>query len=115
MVLAGYDDEVAYLSDTGFEELQTTKLEHLAQARHSKHPAYPLDGHMFTVPDGMAVMATPAARPRAAIERAVREMVEPAMGEFQGLPALARFAAEASDWPGLSWRTGSGARASPTR
>ena len=30
VVLAGYDDEVAYLSDTAFEELQTTRLENLA-------------------------------------------------------------------------------------
>ena len=49
VVLAGYDDEVAQLSDTGFEELQTTRLENLARARHSGHPAYPLEGHMFTV------------------------------------------------------------------
>ena len=51
VVLAGYDDEVAQLSDTGFEELQTTRLENLARARHSGHPAYPLEGHMFTVAD----------------------------------------------------------------
>ena len=44
VVLAGYDDEVAYLSDTGFEELQTTRLENLAEARHSEHPAFPLAG-----------------------------------------------------------------------
>ena len=36
------------LSDTGFEELQTTALESLDRARHSSHPAYPLAGHMFT-------------------------------------------------------------------
>src|SRR5215470_2774769 len=39
VVLAGYDEEVAFLSDTGFEELQTTKLENLERARHSDHPA----------------------------------------------------------------------------
>src|SRR4029077_13723486 len=48
VVLAGYDDEVAHLSDTGFEQLQTTRLENLDRARHSEHPAYPLAGHMFT-------------------------------------------------------------------
>ena len=36
VILAGYDGEVAYLSDTGFEDLQTTKLEHLAEARHGR-------------------------------------------------------------------------------
>ena len=45
VVLAGYDDEFAHLSDTGFEELQTTtRLENLDRARHSGHPAYPLAG-----------------------------------------------------------------------
>ncbi len=49
VVLAGYDEEFAHLSDTGFEELQTTtRLEDLDRARHSSHPAYPLAGHMFT-------------------------------------------------------------------
>ena len=55
VILAGYDDEVAYLSDTGFEELQTTKLEHLAEARHGQHPVFPLDGQMLTVPDPEAL------------------------------------------------------------
>lgn len=50
VVLAGYDDERAYLSDTAFEELQTTSLEGLALARHEQHPAYPLAGHVFHVP-----------------------------------------------------------------
>ena len=49
VVLAGYDAEVAYLSDTSFEELQTTRLDNLARARHGKHPVFPLDGHMFTI------------------------------------------------------------------
>src|ERR687895_1216308 len=35
VVLAGYDDQVAYLSDTAFEELQRTRLDHLAEARHA--------------------------------------------------------------------------------
>src|SRR5262249_17904111 len=33
VVLAGYDDEVAHLSDTAFEELQTTSLASLDRAR----------------------------------------------------------------------------------
>ncbi len=51
VVLAGYDDEVAYLSDTAFDELQTTSLESLAEARHSQYPVYPLAGHMLTLPE----------------------------------------------------------------
>jgi hypothetical protein len=38
------------------------------------------------------------AAPRA-IEYAVQQMVEPALGEYQGLPALRRFAGEVSEWP----------------
>jgi len=98
VVLAGYDEEVAHLSDTGFEQLQTTRLENLARARHSGHPAYPLEGHMFTVAGDVDRERLEAAIPRA-IERAVSEMLEPPFGEFAGVPALERLAAEAGSWP----------------
>jgi hypothetical protein len=98
VVLAGYDDEVARLSDTAFEELQTTRLENLARARHSGHPAYPLEGHMFTVEEGIERAQLEAAAPRA-IERAASEMLEPPFGPFGGIPALERLAAEAGSWP----------------
>ncbi len=98
VVLAGYDDEVARLSDTAFEELQATRLENLARARHSGHPAYPLEGHMFTVAEAIDRAQLEAAAPRA-IERAVAEMLEPPFGEFAGVPALERLAAEAGSWP----------------
>jgi hypothetical protein len=98
VVLAGYDSEVAYLSDTGFEELQTTRLEGLARARHGDHPVFPLAGHMFTVPDGAAGGDLTAAAP-AAIARCARGMLEPELGDFQGIPALRRLAAEVGDWP----------------
>ena len=105
VVLAGYDSEVAYLSDTGFEELQTTSLESLRQARHGEHPVFPLDGHMFAVPDGTELGELSAAAP-AAIGRCARGMLEPELGDFQGLPALRRFAAEVGDWPEAAedWR-----------
>lgn len=98
VVLVGYDDEDAYLSDTGFEELQTTRLENLAQARHSDHPAFRMEGHMFTVAEGIDRAALEAAIP-AAIERAATEMLAPPFGEFGGLPAIDRLAAEAGEWP----------------
>lgn len=98
VVLAGYDDEVAHLSDTAFEDLQTTRLDHLAEARHSGHPAYPLEGHMFTVSEAVDREQLLAAAPRA-IAQAAKEMLEPTWGEFAGLPALARLAAEAGSWP----------------
>jgi len=98
VVLVGYDGERAYLSDTAFQELQTTSLESLALARHEQHPAYPLAGHLFHVPDPDAIGDLRAAAPRA-IDRAVEGMLEPELGEFQGLPALRRFAAEVGRWP----------------
>lgn len=98
VVLAGYDEEVAHLSDTAFEELQTTRLENLARARHSGHPAYPLEGHMFTVGKEIDREQLEAAVPRA-IEQAVREMLEPPFGPFAGVPALERLAEEAGSWP----------------
>jgi len=98
VVLAGYDGEVAHLSDTGFEGLQTTQLENLARARASKHPAYPLEGHMFTVSGEIQFEQLQAAIP-AAIERAARAMVEPEFREFSGLDAVRRLAEEAGCWP----------------
>jgi hypothetical protein len=101
VVLAGYDDELAYLSDTAFEDLQTTRLENLDKARHSEHPAYPLAGHMFTVTDEVSPAQLREAIP-AAIERAARAMVEPEFRDFSGLDAVRRLAAEAGSWPKLA-------------
>jgi len=98
VVLAGYDDEVAHLSDTGFEELQTTRLENLDRARHSQHPAYPLAGHMFTASATIDPERLREAIP-AAIERAAKAMVEPEFREFSGLDAVRRLAGEAGSWP----------------
>jgi hypothetical protein len=98
VILAGYDDEVAYLSDTGFEDLQTTTLDHLAEARHGQHPVFPLDGQMLTVPDPERLRDPRPAAARA-IERNARQMIEPAMGEYEGLPGLRRFADELPRWP----------------
>ena len=99
VVLAGYDGEVARLSDTGFEELQTTRLENLDRARHSSHPAYPLAGHMFTasavtLDRDRLLKAVPAA-----IERAARAMLEPEVPGFSGLEAVHRLSEEAGAWP----------------
>ncbi len=98
VVLAGYDDEVAHLSDTGFAQLQATKLENLDKARHSQHPAYPLSGHMFTATGSVTPEQLREAIP-AAIERAAKAMVEPEFRDFSGLDAVRRLAAEAGSWP----------------
>jgi hypothetical protein len=99
VVLAGYDSELAYLSDTGFEELQVTRLENLAKARHGKHPVFQLEGHMLTVPEGAAIGDVREASGRA-IARNAKQMLDPPMGEYEGLIALRRFASEVGDWPG---------------
>jgi hypothetical protein len=105
VILAGYDDEVAYLSDTAFDELQTTRLENLARARHGEHPIFPLAGHMLTVGDHER-LADPRPAAGRAIERNARQMLEPALGEYEGLPALRRFAVEVGAWPAAieDWR-----------
>jgi Butirosin biosynthesis protein H, N-terminal/Domain of unknown function (DUF4872) len=105
VVLAGYDEEHAHLSDTGFEELQLTRLENLDRARHSEHPAYPLAGHMFTAAGEVSLERLREAIP-AAIERAAREMVEPRFAGFSGLDAVRRLAEEAGSWPEATedWR-----------
>ncbi|HXR31418.1 MAG TPA: BtrH N-terminal domain-containing protein [Solirubrobacterales bacterium] len=99
VVLAGYDEQFAHLSDTGFEELQTTtRLEDLDRARHSQHPAYPLAGHMFTASGAVSEEQLGAAIP-AAIARAAKAMVEPEFRNFSGLDAVQRLAEEAGNWP----------------
>ena len=98
VVLAGYDEESAYLSDTGFEELQACSLESLRQARHGDHPAFALRGHMLSYADGATAGDLRAAAP-AAIQRAAREMLAPTFGEFAGLPALRRLAEQVEGWP----------------
>ncbi len=99
VVLAGYDDEAAYVSDTAFGSLQRTSLEGLAQARHEQHPFYPLAGHMVDVPGEPPSIDELMSAVNPAIERAARRMLDPEMGEFEGLPALRRFAAEVGSWP----------------
>jgi Domain of unknown function (DUF4872)/Butirosin biosynthesis protein H, N-terminal len=100
VVLAGYDEELAWLSDTAFEDLQTTSLESLKEARHSKQPIFPLEGHVIDLPEGAALSREDLlAHAPAAIERAAKEMLEPSLGTYQGVPALERFASEVGEWP----------------
>jgi len=97
VVLVGYDGESAYVADTGFEELQATSIESLKQARHGSMPVFPLEGHMFRLPQGD--IGDPRLAAPAAIERAAGQMLEPELGDYQGIPALRRFAEEAPAWP----------------
>ena len=105
VVLAGFDDEAAYLSDTAFEELQTTSLASLREARHAQHPVFPLAGHMLVAADGAAGFDPRAAIP-AAIRRCAERMLDPPLGDYEGLPGLRRFAAEVGSWPEVleDWR-----------
>ena len=100
VVLAGFDAEVAYLSDTAFDELQTTTLASLRKARHAQHPLFPLAGHMFVARSGIAEF-DPGTAAAAAVQRCAERMLEPPLGEYEGLPGLRRFATEVSSWPEL--------------
>ncbi len=100
VVLAGFDSDVAYLSDTAFDELQETSLESLRKARHAQHPVFPLAGHMYVARNEIAGF-DPGAAVAAAVQRCAERMLEPPLGEYEGLPGLRRFAAEVSSWPEL--------------
>jgi hypothetical protein len=103
VVLAGYDDELAWLSDTAFEDLQTTSLDSLKEARHSQQPIFPLEGHAIDLPEGTELSRDDLiAHAPKAIERAASQMLEPPLGDFEGLLALRRFAGEVGDWPGAT-------------
>jgi hypothetical protein len=103
VVLVGYDEELAWLSDTAFEDLQTTSLESLKEARHAQQPIFPLEGHAIDLPEGAELSRDEllAHAPRA-IERAAGQMLAPPLGEYEGLPALRRFASEVGEWPGAA-------------
>ena len=77
VVLAGYDDEVAHLSDTGFEELQTTRLENLDRGPPQQPPRLPARRpHVHRLRGGRPRAGSATAIP-AAIERAAKAMLEP--------------------------------------
>ena len=77
--------EVAQLSDTGFEELQTTPAGEPRQGAPQRPPRLPARRpHVHGRRRGRPRSSCEAAVP-AAIERAAQEMVEPSLGEFAGL------------------------------
>ena len=114
VVLAGYDEEVAHLSDTGFEELQTTRLENLDKARHSSHPAYPLAGHMFTVSGAVDPEQLRDARSRRRSSAPPRRCSSRASASSPASPPSTASPPRPAPGP-RSPRTGSGAPASATR
>lgn len=100
VVLTGYDDEHAFVADTGFEEIQRTSRTGLEKARFAQHPFYPLSGHMVDLPPGERIhVDSLRARAPEAIAAAAKLMHEPRLGEAEGLPALRKFAAEVGSWP----------------
>ena len=100
VVLAGYDDEVAYLSDTGFEELQTTRLENLAEARHGRTRCSRSTATCSPSPTGCACATRAGGRAR---DRA-RRAADARAGRWASSRACrrcARFADEVRDGPEL--------------
>src|SRR5262249_8352443 len=63
-------------------------------------PIFPLEGHAIDLPEGVELSREEllAHAPRA-IARAASQMLEPPLGDFEGLPAVRRFAAEVGAWP----------------
>jgi hypothetical protein len=97
ITLAGYDDEFAYVGDTAFEGLVKTGLAGLEKARHVQHPYATLAGDLIhATGEGLG---DPTAAVDAAIARAARRMIEPELGEYEGVPAMRRFASELAHWP----------------
>lgn len=101
VVLAAYDEERVLLSDTAFTELQQTKVKNLAKARHGRHPIFQLEGQMVSLPAGAELGDIRDVAP-AAIAFNAKQVIEPTLGEFEGLPALRRFAEEIGSWPELA-------------
>ncbi len=115
VVLAGYDEELAWLSDTAFEDLQTTSLESLAEARHSKQPIFELEGHVIDLPDGAGLdrdELVAHAPGRSSAPR--RRCSSRPWASSRGSRRCAALPTRSAPGPRRP-RTGSGARASSTR
>lgn len=97
ITIAGYDEGSAYVGDTGFEGLVRTSREGLQQARHVEHPYATLAGDLIHA--SVEMLGDPTHAAGEAITRAARRMVEPDLGEYEGLPAMRRFADELAGWP----------------
>ena len=117
VVLAGYDEELAWVSDTAFEDLQTTSLEGLREARHSQQPIFPLEGHAIDVPDGTRARPRRPARrtPRRRSSGPPSRMLEPAARRLRGAAGAAALRRRGRRLAARPPRTGSGAPASSTR
>ena len=99
VVLAGYDEEVALLSDTGFEELQDDAAREPRQGPPQQAPRLPARRpHVHRLRRGRPGEQLREAIP-AAIERAAKAMLEPEFREFSGLDAVRRLSEEAGGWP----------------
>ena len=101
VVLAGYDEELAWLSDTAFEDLQTTSLESLERGPALTAADLPAGGARDRPARGRRAESRRAARPRrrrrSSGRRARCSSRRSAIS--RGCPALRRFAAEVGDWP----------------
>ena len=107
VILAGYENGVAHLSDTAFEELEINRLENLARARHSGHPCLPAAGtHVHRRRPGVdRIACEPRSHPRPTRRRGrtlsaqLRRVLRPARGELRAPCRRGRILAEvAEDW-----------------
>ncbi len=60
---------------------------------------FPLDGHMCTCPTAPRSPSSQRRPPARDRGETPGEMLDPPLGEYEGLPALRRFAAEVGEWP----------------
>ena len=97
VVLAGYDAEAA-TSRHRVRRASATTLESLARARHGRHPVFPLDGHMFTVSQGVEADRF-APRPRLPSSETPGRCWSHRLATSRDCPPCRRFAAEVGEWP----------------
>ena len=98
VVLAGYDAEVAYLSDTGVRGASDDAPRQPRPGPPRQASRLPPRGSHVHDPGGRRAGDVREASADA-IARDAKQMLEPPLGEYEGLPALRRFAAEVGDWP----------------
>ena len=99
VVVAGIDEEeeVAYIADTNFKELQTATLEELEKARSSKAKPFPPKNKWFTFKFPSELPPIEDAIKRA-VELTLNNMLNPPIKNL-GIKGICHFASEILRWP----------------
>ena len=100
VVLAGYDEEVGLPLGHRLRGASDHRASRACARRGTESTRSSRSPGTCSPCDPEAGDGDPRGAIPAAIDAECEQMLEPPLGEYEGLPALRRFAAEVGDWPG---------------